>query len=241
MARRAGVAVGTSRLQAESFSHIQLLRRSPEQGRASRTALLECASSFSPRIELIQMQHVPEPSGLMMLDIHGTEALVGPPEVLINKLRQRASAHGFSPISPRRRTSMSLSVRHEVSRGADRRAGKELEMLAPLPLHVLDLLSDMAETYHLWGIRNCRMLAVLPERDLVARVGFKGQRLRALARGEHSHFFVPIEPSFASQLVESMELEHPVELLEPLLFLFSRLLDQLSAARADPLSGYRLD
>lgn len=71
------------------------------------------------------------------------------------------------------------------------------------------------------------MLAKLPERDLVARLGFEGQQLRTLACGEHPHHFVPIEPDFRSHLIETIELEHPVELLEPLLFLFSRLLDQL--------------
>ena len=102
-----------------------------------------------------------------------------------------------------------------------------MNALASLPLRVLDLSPEMAETFSLWGIRNCGMLAALPERELVARIGVEGQRLRALARGEHRHLFVPIEQSFASQLVEVFELDHPVELVESLLFLLSRMLEQL--------------
>ena len=37
----------------------------------------------------------------------------------------------------------------------------------------------------------------------------------------------PIEPSFEESLVERMELDFPVELLEPLLFLLARMTDAL--------------
>jgi protein ImuB len=227
-ARQAGVAGGMSRLQAESFPHIRLLHRSYAQESAARTALLECASSFSPRVEFVQAEHLLEPSGTVVLDIHGTKGLFGSPEALAAKLRQRASAYGFL-------THVATSANFHTAVCAARGftgvkfipSGEEAHILAPLPLHVLDLSSEMAEMFQLWGILNCGALVALPERDLVARVGFEGQRLRTLARGEHSHLLVPVEPSFASQLLETMELEHPVELLEPLLFLFSRLLDQL--------------
>jgi protein ImuB len=217
-----------SRLQAESFPHVRLMPRSYAQETAARTAFLECASSFSPHIEFIQAAHSREPSETVVLDIHGTEGLFGSPEALIAKLRRRASAYGFL-------THVAASANFHAAVCAARGFSgvtfvpprEEANILAPLPLHVLDLSSEMAETFHLWGVQNCGALAALPEHDLVARLGFEGQRLRALARGERSHFLVPIEPSFASQLVETMELEHPVELLEPLLFLVSRLLDQL--------------
>ena len=69
------------------------------------------------------------------------------------------------------------------------------------------------------------MLAELPEKALIARMGQEGKRLRQLARGELPHFFQPVEPAFA--LEEHTELDSPVELLDSLLFVVAVMLDQL--------------
>jgi protein ImuB len=69
------------------------------------------------------------------------------------------------------------------------------------------------------------MLASLPEKALIARMGQEGKRLRLLARGELQHLFQPIEPAFS--LIECMELDTPVELLDSLLFVIGMMLDQL--------------
>lgn len=227
-ARQAGVARGMSRLQAESFPHLHLLRRSPAQEKAARTVLLECASDFSPRIEPVEFLNALEPGEAVVLDIRGMDGLFGSPEMLAMKLRQRLSAHGLlAHVATSANFHTAVCAARGFSGVKSLRPGEEASVLSQLPLHVLDLTPEVTETFHLWGIRNCGMLAALPERDLVARVGFEGQRFRSLARGEHQHHFVPIEPDFASQLIEAMELDHPVEMLEPLLFLFARLLDQL--------------
>ena len=97
--------------------------------------------------------------------------------------------------------------------------------LAPLPLTVLDLSEEQAETFALWGIRTLGMLAALPEKELIARMGQDGKRLRQLARGELPHLFQPVEPAFA--LEEQMELDTPVELLDSLLFVVGVMLEQL--------------
>ena len=103
--------------------------------------------------------------------------------------------------------------------------GEEEQALAPLPLAVLDLSEQHAETFALWGIRTLGMLAALPEKELISRMGQDGKRLRQLARGELPHLFQPVEPAFA--LEEQMELDTPVELLESLLFVIGVMLDQL--------------
>ena len=76
----------------------------------------------------------------------------------------------------------------------------------------------MAQTFAAWGIRTLGQLAALPTKSLVARVGQSGFRLQAQARGEYSHLLVPAEEPADAALCESMELEHPVELLEPCSF-----------------------
>ena len=56
--------------------------------------------------------------------------------------------------------------------------------------------------------------------------------LQAQARGEYGHLLVPTEEPADAVLSESMELEHPVELLEPLLFLLSQMLKQATERAA---------
>jgi protein ImuB len=106
-------------------------------------------------------------------------------------------------------------------------SGEEARALAALPLTVLDLTEKQAATFTHWGIRTLGMLAALPEKDLIARMGQAGKRLRQLALGALPHLFQPIEPVFV--LEERMELDAPLEDLEALLFVMAVLLDQLIA------------
>ncbi len=69
------------------------------------------------------------------------------------------------------------------------------------------------------------MLADLPEKELIARMGQAGKRLRRLARGEMLHLFQPAEPAFA--LEERMDLDTPVEVLDALFFVLNLMLEQL--------------
>jgi protein ImuB len=120
--------------------------------------------------------------------------------------------------------------------------GKEAEQLGPLPTEVLFVnppeegrregeekkaAARLLETLDRWGIRNLRGLAALPEVSLSERLGQEGLRLQQLARGATSRTLVPVEapPVFE----ESVELEHPIVLLEPLAFLLNRLLEQICA------------
>ena len=84
---------------------------------------------------------------------------------------------------------------------------------------------SMAETFSHWGVATLGMLAMLPEKDLIGRLGQEGRRLRQLARGEHPHLFLPIEPVI--RLEEYIELDTPVEVLDSLLFGIGLMIDQL--------------
>ncbi len=94
-----------------------------------------------------------------------------------------------------------------------------------LPLDVLDLSPEQAETFAMWGITTLGELAKLEEIELIARLGQPGKELRLLARGESPHLFTAIEPTLT--LEERIELDSPIELLDSLLFVMGVMLDQL--------------
>jgi len=185
--------------------------------------MLECADAFSPRVEDRSEGSV----FLCVIDIAGTEKLLGPPEVLARELLRRVKVLGVSAsVSISRNFYAALSyVRGSSSRIAFIAPGNEGPALAPLPLKVLDISSEHAETFGLWGIRTLGAVAALPEKELISRIGQEGKRLRQLARGELPHHFVPYEAKF--ELEERMELDTPVEELERLLFVVNVMLEQL--------------
>jgi protein ImuB len=106
-------------------------------------------------------------------------------------------------------------------------SGCEASAIASLPLAVLRLAPEHEATFAAWGVRTCGDLAALAETDLIARLGQAGRRLHALARGAWPHLMFPIEPSFETGLVERVNLDSPVEELERLLFLLSRMTTEL--------------
>ena len=84
-----------------------------------------------------------------------------------------------------------------------------------------------------WGLTTLGEFAALPAGELSARLGQEGVALQRLARGIDPRPLVP-DPG-VPRFIAAMELEWPIEALEPLSFVFARLLEPLSAAleRAD--------
>ena len=67
----------------------------------------------------------------------------------------------------------------------------------------------------------------LPPPDLAARLGAKGPRLQALARGEDAGPLVPLAPD--ERFEATLALEWPIDGLEPLSFVLGRLADPVCA------------
>jgi protein ImuB len=224
-ARLLGMTHAMTRVEVDTFPAFVILQRSHEMETRTRVILLECAGAFSPRIE----DRSEDTALLCGIDIAGTQGLFGPPTALAHRLLQRVRALG---ISAHITISNNFHTAVCVARGLPSRipiqviaSGNEALALAPLPLTVLDLTETHANTFHLWGIHTLGMLAALPEKELISRMGQEGKRLRQLARGELPHLFQPVEPAFT--LEERMELDSPVELLDSLLFVAGVMLDQL--------------
>ncbi len=121
--------------------------------------------------------------------------------------------------------------------------GEELTSLGNLPLRALQFsLVDMdesrageiLETLRLWGVKTFKEFAELPLTGVSERLGQDGLKLQQLAQGKTDRHLKlrPSPPVFKS----SIELEYPIAQLEPLSFIFARLLNQVCAS----LNAYAL-
>jgi protein ImuB len=219
-----GIALGMTKLEMEMFPAAVVLPRSRAEEATARSALLECAGTFSPRVE----DQSSNSSFTCVIDITGTETLFGSPDALGESLLKKIRALGIQ-------ASIAISSNFHAARCLAREhAGKDIRVvprgmegpaLAHLPLTVLDPSPEHAETFSMWGITTLGALGNLEETELIARLGQAGKELRLLARGESPHLFTAIEASF--MLEERMELDSPVELLDSLLFILGAMLDQL--------------
>lgn len=229
-----GLVLGMSRLQAESFDGISVSSRLKQQEDSAFLILMHCAERISPRIEVLASPQENSSGATLILDISASERLFGPPEQIAMTLRRNMDAAGFGVSIA---TSGNAYAAVLAARGflgtTVIRPGKEANTLAPLSVTVLELEPERQETFTSWGIKTLGALAALPEKALIARIGQTGYRLQALARGEYQHLFVPVEPPPDAILSERTELEHPVDLLEPLLFLLGRMLEQIVARAAE--------
>jgi len=70
-----GMATGMTKLEMEMFPAAVVLARSRAQELAARAALLECAGTFSPRVE----DQSNDSCFICVIDITGTETLLGSP------------------------------------------------------------------------------------------------------------------------------------------------------------------
>jgi protein ImuB len=226
-ARQQGMVLGMSRVQAESFS-ITLLRRDRECEDSAFAELESCAERFSPRVEAVAAPCEEYCGATLMLDISGSERLLGRAQKIASTVHRAVREVGFeaSVVTSHNACTALLAARGLPDASAIA-SGDEARTLAPLSLDVLQLNEAQAETLDAWGIHTLGELAALPSKALAARMGADGARLQAEARGTASHLLVPDEAATDAPLRENLELEHPVELLEPLLFLLSQMLETL--------------
>ena len=85
----------------------------------------------------------------------------------------------------------------------------------------------MERRFARWGLRTLGDLAALPPDDVAARLGQDGVRWQRLACGEDAAPLVPAVPE--ERFEQSLDLEWPIEELEPLAFVLGRLMEPLEA------------
>jgi protein ImuB len=108
--------------------------------------------------------------------------------------------------------------------------------LADLGLESLPIEPDLLDTFASWGIRTLGDLAALPENGLAGRLGTRALALQRLARVAIRR---PLQIHKQPEIyADRIAIDHPIELLEPLLFLLSRILnDQCERLTAHGLAA----
>jgi protein ImuB len=182
-------------------------------------ALVELAREFTPRVEALG----PTP---VLLDLQGLGRAWPSPralgEALLEAARERRLEARVAVAASRVAALLISQAREGLTVVAP---GEEAGVLAPLPLSLLALDPEREETLRGWGLRTLGDLAALPAAGLAERLGPDAPRLRRRARGEDDAPLVatPAPASFACTL----DLEWPVDGLEPLSFLLARVLEPL--------------
>ena len=206
-------------------------------------SLPEFAYGFSPIVE--------EAGGrTVVIDAEGCELLFGSPYQLATDIARLAK-------EPRTNGGLEGAVNVALAANPDAAihaamrlkgitfvaAGEELTCLGELPVQALEfslvnvekkLADEIFETLRLWGIHTFQEFASLPVTGVSERLGQEGVRLQQLAAGKTERHLKVKQP--APVFANSIELDHALHELEPLSFIFARLLNHLCAT----LNAYAL-
>src|ERR1017187_966821 len=186
--------------------------------------LAAVAFDFSPLVEQTALDTV-------TCDVTGLDRLFGAAQELAAAIARRAAEIGAQ-------ADVALAANPDAAICAARGfagvslvpQGDEAKFLGRLPVALLGPSAELQETLERWGIRRFQDLGALPPLGIAERLGAEGLQLRELARGEAERKLTPLEE--APRFEEEIELEYPVELLEPLEFLLARLLNGLTTRLA---------
>jgi protein ImuB len=193
-----------------------------------------------------------------VFDVSGCARTIGPPVTIgweVSALAHRWSDLPESPAVQEARTPVRVSVAptvtmawmlaHACTQLTVIASTAEAKVFSRLPVGWLGSLAELEgpgvkptipsvlAIFERWGLRTLADVAALPRRDVLARFGPLGERLHQAACGEDAAPFVPMEEP--TTFTDRLELDWPIEGLEPLAFVLSRLCERLSLAlqRAD--------
>ncbi|MGI8838340.1 MAG: hypothetical protein ACR2H4_17125 [Pyrinomonadaceae bacterium] len=203
-------------------------------------SLAEFAYSFSPFVEEVGPDTV-------VIDVEGCALRFGSAYELATVIAKQAGVPKQSG-GLAARANVALAANPDVAIHAARHcvgitftaAGEELTCLGALPVSALEYslvnikekqAREIFETLKLWGVRTFKEFAALPVAGVSERLGQDGVNLQQLAAGKTDRH---LKLKQAAPVFEnSIELEYPIAQLEPLSFIFARLLNQICASLHD--------
>lgn len=225
-ARQLGVEPGMTKVQAEAFIGIEWRWRSLTSEAAAHAALLDCAWTISPCVQNAEKQSEDDLDDTVVLDLAGCEKLFGSPEKIAQDLLRVAADVGLAAnVAVAENDSAAVTAAQGFVGVTAIPSGEESARIGALALDHLRMPPEFLETLRRWGIHTCAQFGALPEIAVVERLGQEGRRWQRIAQGKNSGPLIALD--FPEQFEECMALESPVELLEPLLFLLNRLIEQL--------------
>ena len=178
--------------------------------------LVECAGHFSPLIEETSTDTV-------VFDIRGLRWIYGASEQIAAEIQRRVGVAANLAIASN--PDAAVHAGRGIHGVTILYPGREAAILAPLPPYLLGGSPEFARTLDLWGIRTFGEFANLPPLGVAARLGEEGVHMQRLARGAgHRQLRLRVDPLV---FWEERELEDPLDLMEPLLFLLSQMLGEL--------------
>lgn len=212
-AREAGVRPGMTSTQGLARCRKLTVRiRSDAQEASAQEALMQFAYGFSPFLEATA-------PGVCTVDLRGnpercTETLVG--ELAALHLRARIGVAETPDLAwlAARRARPFLRVE------------RSLAFLDTLPVEALEPPPEILQILEKWGIRTLGEFAALGRQALVERLGTEAGTMFDRARGTVRRPLKLTTPP--ERYAESVEFEQEIELLEPLLFMLRRFLEQIA-------------
>ena len=210
-------------------------------------ALTEIAHACSPRVEM-------HGDRVVVFDAAGLSRVIGPPAMIAREVSALAMEQGVVVRIAMAPTMVAAWLMAHAQIGQTVVDPPRMAaMLGALPITLLSTLpasvygarrnaranrdgtrgANALDAFERWGLKTLSQIARLPRGDVHARLGDEGVRLHQAACGEDASPLVPA--GAAPAFVERMVLEWPIEGLEPLTFVLSRLCDALSLSleRAD--------
>lgn len=171
--------------------------------------LPEIAAAFTPSFE----QTAPD---TVVFSIDGLKRLHGTPQQIAEAIAKRAN-HRANVAIAETADAATLAARNLPGVSV-------FPALDQLSVDTLPIDEEMLETLDTWGIYTLAQLAALPENGMAERFGENGVFLQRLAKGVTHRPLQIYQPDITYE--DRIELDHPVSLLEPLLFLIARILNE---------------
>ncbi len=205
--------------------------------------LLDLAQQFSPLLEIADPTTV-------VFSIAPLRRLIGPPYQIASELSRAGYERKLQAnLAIASNPDSAILLARNFGGVTLVTPGEERLKLGVIPLPALFAQvapgnEALLEVLLRWGLKTCEDLAVLPEKGVAERLGKIGVYLRNLACGKIDR---PLQLAGSSTSYEEhLQLEHRLELLEPLLFLLGRVLQELcerlrSQSRAARVLATQLD
>jgi len=190
----------------------------PNQQDSFIDLLVECASAFSPQVEITDQYTV-------VFNASGLDNLYAGTKEITRAISQGLTARGLSAnIAVAQNAETAILAAHNFS-GVTVISEKAAPALANIDVQNLPLTPETSEILNNWGVHTFKEFSELPETGVAERLGAGAVELQRFARGNIDR---PLLISKAEISYEDrVELEDEIEMLDPLLFVMARILNKL--------------